>query len=205
MLEKVILLEGVNDLAFIKWLLVKANVLIPANMRLAQVGGKPKIKSYIYDILIARVMDNRNDIDYEDAEVTKILLIKDYDLDDNINEFTDLIKNLLRNNQIVMDKYYISGYNNPPRLLESILIENDGEFLRSYATAIKCLNQHRKDNNQDYFRRMNDKLIFHSYQKLHNASPEYNDRAFNSMFSEDFLELTDIKNLINRIKRFIEE
>ena len=205
MLEKVILLEGVNDLAFIKWLLVKANVLIPANMRLAQVGGKTKIKSYIYDILISRVMDNRNNIDYDDSEVTKILLIKDYDLDDNINEFTDLVENLLQNNQIVMDKYYISGYNNPPRLLESIFIENDGELLRSYATAIKCLNQQRKDSNQDYFQRINDKLIFHSYQKLHNASPEYNDRAFNSMFSEDFLELTDIKNLINRIKRFIKE
>lgn len=205
MIDRVVLLEGINDLSFIRWLLAKANVLIPESVRLAQVGGKPKIKSYIYDKLIGRAMDPRNSIDYEDAEVTKILLIKDYDRDDNIDEFTDLIEDLAQNYQIIMNKHYISGYINPPRLLESLFIENDGEFLRSYATNIKYLNQQRKDNSQEYFQKINDKLIFHSYQKLHNASPEYNDRAFNNMFSEDFLELADIEKLIDRIKRFIEE
>lgn len=55
------------------------------------------------------------------------------------------------------------------------------------------------------FRCIGFKLIFHSYQKLHNASPEYNNKSFDNMFGNSFLELQDIKNLITRIKEFIEE
>jgi len=205
MITKVVLLEGANDLSFIRWLISKANIVVPEGVKLVQIGGKPQVKPYVLDKIIGRSYDRRNDVSYEDAGITHILLIKDYDLDDRENEFADLINEVLQNYNINMSKYYISGKDNPPRLLESLFIENDGEFLRSYARKIKDFNLQRKNNSQAFFSKMNDKLIFHSYQKLHNASPEYNDRAFDSMFGSSFLELQDIQKLIDRIKRFIEE
>lgn len=202
MITRVILVEGSNDLSFIKWLISKANIIVPEKVKLVQVGGKPQVKPYVLDKIIGRSYDKRNDVSYEDADITHILLIKDYDLDDREDEFTDLINDVLQNHRINMSKYYISGTDNPPQVLETLLIHNDGDLLKEFHRNINKFNGEQNIK----LAKVNDKNIFEAYLKLNIGRIEYTDRILSEMFQEEsFLELPDIKKLIEKIREFIKE
>lgn len=201
MLKKLILVEGKNDLIFINWLIGKFELLLPASVKIIQVGGKSKFISYIYKV-VDSIEDKENKINYEEEQIKNILLIKDFDYDDRNDEFNLEIIDIKQSNDIVVDKYYISGCDNPPKILETLLIYNDGELLKNFHTYIHNFNSEQPEK----LMKLNDKNIFEAYLKLNLGTIKYTDEILNNMFESDgFSNLPDIKNLVNRIKRFIEE
>ncbi|MDQ5947936.1 MAG: hypothetical protein QG651_430 [Pseudomonadota bacterium] len=208
MFKKVILVEGVNDLAFIDWLILKSEIDISRSLvKLVKVGGKSFFQSYIENKIIGMVNDTQNKIDYsEENEIKQILLIKDFDSDDSTIEYNDFALMLKDKHNIELVKYYIAGTVSPPKLLETLFIENDGELLKEFASTIKKFNQSRIDAGKDGLEKVNDKFIFHGFNKIQNKKIEYNSKIFDDMFGTTvFLELPDIKNLVEKIREFIKE
>lgn len=205
MITKVILLEGSGDLTFINWLITKADINLLENTKIIEVGGKPNFKPYIKNYIISCVYDEKNQVNYDDIEVNRVLLIKDFDLDDNANAF-DIERKDLQDLGINFDTYYISGTEPAPRTLETLFIENDGELLREFVKLIKAFNQQRKDVGKDYFENLNDKFLFHEFFRFVGKKSKFSAEFFDDVFSDgSFKEFIDIINLVDRIKRFIKE
>lgn len=205
MINKVIILEGSGDLTFIKWLIKKLQINLPENIKLIEVKGKPSVKPYIHKYIISCVHDEDNELNYSDMEVTNVLLIKDFDLDDYHNEYEDEQK-LLHELGIKFDKYYISGKEPAPRTLETLFIENDGELLREFVKLLREFNQQRQQDGKDYFEKLNDKFLFHEFFKFVGKKSKFNHEFFDNIFDdENFSKYPDIEKLIDRIKEFIEE
>lgn len=200
MINKLILVEGKNDKLFVDWLVKKVFISIPDNMKLIQVGGKPNFTNYLMKVS-DRLNDTENQIDYGENQISAILLIKDFDLDDQTNEFSNEMIDFCKQD-ILLEKYYISGAESPPEILETLFICNDGELLRNFASVIKQFSE----NSVNKLKKVNDKNIFEAYLKLQNGRIEYSAEILDAMFAVDkFLELTDIKNLINKIQEFIKD
>ena len=90
----------------------------------------------------------------------------------------------------------------PPQVLETLLINNDGDLLKEFH-----LNIHRFNEEQNLkLAKTNDKNIFEAYLKLNIGRIEYTDEVLNNMFQgKSFLELPDVKKLIEKIREFIKE
>lgn len=205
MINTVIILEGSGDLTFIKWLLNKSAICLPSNVRLIEVKGKPQFKPYIENFIIRGVNDAKNAIDYSDYEVKKVLVIKDFDLDDMSNELLELYAPL-KNIGVHFEKYYISGTDPAPRTLETLFIENDGELLRSFVKLIKTFNQNRQNENKELLENVNDKFLFHEFFKFVGEKSKFSEEFFDCVFNDDkFLTFPDIKNLITKIQEFIKD
>lgn len=205
MINKVIILEGSEDLTFINWLIKKLNINPPTSLKIIEVKGKPQFKPYIKRNIINCVDDETNEINYSDMDIKNILLIKDFDLDDSHNEYADEQQELGEMG-IKFDKYYISGIEPAPRTLETLFIDNDGELLREFVKLIKEFNQRRQQNGEDYFETINDKFLFHEFFKFMGKKSKLNDKFFDDIFDDaEFSKYPDIENLVNRIRRFIEE
>ncbi len=201
MLNKIILLEGKNDLVFINWLLKKIDLSLPGDIKIISVGGKHNFIPYIDSKIIDKNKDKDNNIDYSDEKISSILIIKDFDIDDKNNEFKQEI-NRIRGSKILLSVHYISGNDNPPKILETLLINNDGQLLKDFHKQINDFNEQRSDK----LARVNDKNIFEAYLKLNIGRIEYNDNILTQMFSSpDFLKLPDIKNLIAKIQEFTKD
>lgn len=201
MLNKIILLEGKNDLIFINWLLEKIGLPFPSNVKIISVGGKSKFISYIDRNIIDKNKDKENNVDYSDEEIDSILIIKDFDIDDENNEFSqDIIR--IKDSKISLNVYYISGNKNPPNILETLLINNDGQLLKDFHTQIIDFNKPQLNK----LAKVNDKNIFEAYLKLQTGRIEYTDDLLTQMFHNDeFQSLPDIKNLIEKIQEFIKD
>lgn len=205
MINKVIILEGSEDLTFIKWLIKKLNINTPTSLKIIEVKGKPQFKPYIKRHIINCVNDETNQINYSDMDIKNILLIKDFDLDDSHNEYDDEQQELGEMG-IKFDKYYISGIEPAPRTLETLFIDNDGELLREFVKLIKEFNQRRQQNGENYFETINDKFLFHEFFKFMGKKSKLSDKFFDDIFDDaEFSKYPDIENLVNKIKEFIEE
>ncbi len=205
MINKVIILEGSEDLTFIKWLIIKLNINTPTSLEIIEVQGKPQFKPYIKRHIINCVNDETNQINYSNMDIKNILLIKDFDLDDSPNEYKEE-KLELEKLDINFDKYYISGTEPAPCTLETLFIENDGELLREFVQLIKEFNKQRQQCGKDYFEKVNDKCLFHEFFRFVGKKSKLNDKFFDDIFyDKEFSKYPDIKNLVNRIQRFIEE
>lgn len=205
MITKVIILEGSGDLTFINWLISKAHTNLLENTRIIEVKGKPFVKPYIKNHIINCVYDEKNQLNYDEKEIDCVLLIKDFDLDDSPDEYEEE-KLELEQLDINFDKYYISGTEPAPRALETLFIENDGELLREFVKLIKDFNQQRQAAEKDYLESSNDKFLFHEFFKFMGKKSKFSAAFFDEIFSDDrFADFPDIRNLIDRIKRFIEE
>ncbi len=201
MLNKIILLDGKNDLIFINWLLEKIGLPFPSNVKIISVGGKSKFISYIDRNIIDKNKDKENNVDYSDEEIDSILIIKDFDIDDENNEFSqDIIR--IKDSKISLNVYYISGNKNPPNILETLLINNDGQLLKDFHTQIIDFNKPQLNK----LAKVNDKNIFEAYLKLQTGRIEYTDDLLTQMFHNDeFQSLPDIKSLIEKIQEFIKD
>lgn len=205
MVNKVVILEGSNDLTFVNWLINKASITVPANIKIIEVKGKPFFRPYIKKHFIDCVNDEKNQIDYSDMEITDVLLIKDFDIDDDTSEYNDEQSELAQL-KINFEKYYISGTTPAPRTLETLFIENDGELLREFVKVFKEFNQRRKQNGKDYFEKLNDKFLFHEFFKFVGKKSKLNHEFFDRVFDdESFSKYPDIQKLIDKIKEFIEK
>lgn len=201
MLNKIILLEGKNDLIFINWLLKKVSLLLPDNVKIISVCGKFNFIRYINSKIIDKNKDKENNVDYSDEEIDSILIIKDFDIDDENNEFSQNIIRI-KDSKISLNVYYISGNKNPPNILETLLINNDGQLLKDFHTQIIDFNKPQLNK----LAKVNDKNIFEAYLKLQTGHIEYTDDLLTQMFDNDeFQSLPDIKNLIIKIREFIKD
>lgn len=201
MLNKIILVEGKNDLIFINWLLKKVNLSPPDNIEIISVGGKNNFIRYIDSKIVDKNKDIENSVDYSDEEIDSILIIKDFDTDDKKDEFSqDIIR--IKDSKIALNLCYISGKKNPPKILETLLINNDGQLLKDFHTKINAFNELQPDK----LAKINDKNIFEAYLKLQTGRIEYTDSLLTQMFDNDkFQNLPDIKNLIEKIQEFIKD
>lgn len=201
MLNKIILVEGKNDLIFINWLLKKVNLSPPDNIEIISVGGKNNFIRYIDSKIVDKNKDIENSVDYSDEEIDSILIIKDFDIDDKKDEFSqDIIR--IKDSKIALNLCYISGKKNPPKILETLLINNDGQLLKDFHTKINAFNELQPDK----LAKINDKNIFEAYLKLQTGRIEYTDSLLTQMFDNDkFQNLPDIKNLIEKIQEFIKD
>ena len=185
----VILLEGNNDKLFIKWLLDIYHIQLPNYVKIAQVGGKSKFRTYIEDDIKAQSYDKENMIDYEKIIVSKIVIIKDFDTDDKKTEEKELQK--IAGPEIFLEVKYIDGTDNPPRTLETLIINNDGDRLKHYRDHIHEFDKFWSGKTpKQSLGKITDKTIFESYLKLTVDRIEYSEANLNQLFDKDKIKQT---------------
>jgi len=195
----IILVEGKNNKLFLEYLLEINSITLLPYVKIVSVEGKPKFNIYLRTMADG-FHDLQYKINYKAVLINKTVIIKDFDEDDNSSEefiFRDILKSsqLIHIKNTIFELKYIAGNINPPQILETLIIENNGIRLKHFHKSIKEFYPEQR------LEKANDKNIFESYLKLTFGKIEYSIDNLKQILNQEHIKNSEqLIKLVEYIK-----